>query len=84
MPLAYLLAKGMPIADGPHAYPCMSKLPKGDVNSCGCAASAMAFARQRMFGGGKMRSSEMLAPTHQQMKAAGLLPASRGPATKFV
>ncbi|CAK0785604.1 hypothetical protein CVIRNUC_008815 [Coccomyxa viridis] len=48
------------------------------------SASAIAFARQRMFGGGKVRSSEMLAPTHQQMKAAGLLPATRGPAAKFV
>ena len=62
----------------------MSDTPEGEKNPCGCAASAMAFAQQRMYGGGKVRSSEMLAPTHQQMKAAGLLPATRGPAAKFV
>ena len=44
----------------------------------------MAFARQMMFSGGKKRSSEMLAPTHQQLKATSLLPATRGPAAKFV
>ena len=57
---------------------------KVNRDPCGFAASAMAFARQRMFDGGKVRSSEMLAPTHQQTKAAGLLSATRGPATKFV
>ena len=84
IPLAYSPAEGMPIADRGPADLCMSNTAEVDKDPCGCAASAMAFARQRMFGGGKVRSSEMLAPTHQRMKAAGLLPATRGPAAKFV
>ena len=62
IPLAYSPAKGTPTADRAPADLCMSNTAEVDKDPCGCAASAMAFARQRMFGGGKVRSSEMLFP----------------------